>query len=359
MKLTLELRLPLPEDPAKRLFVIAIICSVLFHLLLLASLFFVDTRNLTLMAKKGEPLLVDITPDKPEDRAPLGNPARPPGPPESEAPEKAPAPPAPKVAPAPPAPAPKVAPAPPPPKPAPPAAKPAPPAPAPRVAAAPPPPAPKAPPPPAETPAPTPPPPAPTPPREADATREPERPATPAPQPATPAPPAQAAKPGAPAPGQPPSAPADSSNAQTALARPPAPSIFRHPGGGGGLRGGRSGSAGEPIPLDTPDPDYRAYMEKVKQRIYAKWGYPYEAQTRGLQGKLVIEFHIAKDGHLEYIELRQTSGEEILDSFAMNAVKLAQIYPPLPDAMKRDVLPVLAVFVYTMRGPLSVLQSLQ
>ena len=47
------------------------------------------------------------------------------------------------------------------------------------------------------------------------------------------------------------------------------------------------------------------------------------------------------------------------DSFALTAVKLAQIYPPLPDAMKRDVLPVVAVFVYTMRGPLSVLQSLQ
>ncbi len=100
-------------------------------------------------------------------------------------------------------------------------------------------------------------------------------------------------------------------------------------------------------------------MDKVKRRIYAKWGYPYEAQNRGLQGKLVIEFHIAKDGHLQFIELRQSSGEEILDTFAMTAVKLAQIYDPLPDAMRRDVLPVVAVFVYTMRGPLSVLQSLQ
>jgi hypothetical protein len=43
----------------------------------------------------------------------------------------------------------------------------------------------------------------------------------------------------------------------------------------------------------------------------------------------------------------------------MTAVKLAQIYDPLPDAMKRDVLPVVAVFIYTLRGPLSVLQSLQ
>jgi protein TonB len=100
-------------------------------------------------------------------------------------------------------------------------------------------------------------------------------------------------------------------------------------------------------------------MQKVKRRIYAKWGYPYEAQTRGLQGKLVVEFHIAKDGHLQFIEMRQSSGEEILDSFALTAVKLAQVYDPLPDAMKRDVLPIVAVFVYTLRGPLSVLQTLQ
>ncbi len=115
---------------------------------------------------------------------------------------------------------------------------------------------------------------------------------------------------------------------------------------------------GEPIPLDTPDPNYREYMEKVRQRIYANWGYPYEAQQRGLQGKLVIEFHIAKDGHLQFIELRETSGEGILDTFAMTAVKLAQMYPPLPAEMQRDVLPVVGIFVYNLRGPLSVLQSL-
>jgi periplasmic protein TonB len=135
--------------------------------------------------------------------------------------------------------------------------------------------------------------------------------------------------------------------------------MLRNPPGGGGLQDGRGGTAGEPIPLDTPDPNYREYMDKVKQRIYSKWGYPYEAQSRGLTGKLTIEFHIAKDGHLQFIELKQTSGEEILDTVALTAVKLGSLYPPLPDAMQRDVLPVVGIFVYTLRGPLSVLQSLQ
>jgi protein TonB len=99
-------------------------------------------------------------------------------------------------------------------------------------------------------------------------------------------------------------------------------------------------------------------MDKVRQRIYANWGYPYDAQQRGLQGKLVIEFHIAKDGHLQFIEMRETSGEAILDNFAMTAVKLAQMYPPLPPEMHREVLPIVGIFVYTLKGPLSVLQTL-
>lgn len=334
------MRFPLPADPTRRAFVIAVVCSILLHILLLGSLVWVNTLGVPAYARRGEPLIVDIAPDKPEEKAPLGNPARPPGSQTTE-PAKAAELPAPK---------PKITPAPPslPRAPAPAKASPRRPEPPKQVA--------KAAPPPPELPAkaPEPPPPAPAP---ATPPREPEPPAQQPPPTAQPQP-AETAK----SPGPSPSSAPSTGSERTALAKPPSEppaSIFRYPGGGGGPYGGRGGRAGEPIPLDTPDPNYREYMEKVKQRIYSKWGYPYEAQSRGLQGKLVIEFHIAKDGHLQFIELRQSSGEEILDSFAMTAVKLGQVYPPLPDAMRREVLPIVAVFIYTMRGPLSILQSLQ
>lgn len=341
------MRFPLPSDPTRRAFAVAAVCSILLHILLLGSLVWVNTLGAPLYAKRGEALIVDIAPDRPEEKAPLGNPARPPAPP-APVPPRAAEPPAPKPKASPSAPKP----------PTPPKASPPRPEPAQQVAKA----APPAPEPPATAPAPPPEPQAP-PPQPQPSVQQPSPP-TPRESQAAPSPQAQpdeAAKPPATSPSPAPSAGSEGSGSQTALAKPPSespPSIFRYPGGGG-LHGGRGGAAGEPIPLDTPDPNYREYMEKVKQRIYAKWGYPYEAQARGLQGKLVIEFHIAKDGHLQFIELRQTSGEEILDSFALTAVKLAQIYPPLPDAMRRDVLPIVAVFIYTLRGPLSVLQSLQ
>jgi periplasmic protein TonB len=287
------IRARLPRDRAKRTLVLAIITSALFHLLLFVP--FVTIPGFLqspTYVKRGEPLLVDIAPERPEEKAPLGNPSRPVAPPESQ-----PSPPAAAKAPAPRvAEAPRAAPAP----------RPAPPSP-PRVARA-----------------------EPLAPEPMVKTPEPSRaPATPP----SPAAPSESAS----APAQPP---------QVAVARPPA-SIWRQPGGGGGLRGdGRGGVDGEPIPLDTPEPRFQDYFNKIRDRIKANWVYPRPAGERNIEGELLIEFHIAKDGRLEYIELRHSSGTPILDDAALTAVKLAQPFPPVPDDISKHSLAINGQFRY-------------
>jgi TonB family protein len=345
----IRIKIPFPEDPTRRAMFVAIACSILLHLALLASLIFVDTAATPAYIKRGEPLLVDIAPDKPEEKAPLGDPSRPPAP---EPPRRAPEPPAPRprIAEAPPAKAPA------PPRPAaPPKAAPAPrPAPDRQIAKADPPaPAPKAPEPPPPAPAPEPAPRAPEPAPPAPEPKAAEPPPAKAPEPAPAAPPSQSAE--APRAAAPPAASpgssGDRSGPRTALARPPAPSIFRSPpSGGGGLRGGRGGVEGEPIPLDTPEPKYQDYFNKIREKIKANWIYPREAGDRGIQGELLLEFHIAKDGRVEYLELRSSSGAEILDRFAMNAVRLAQPFPPVPDEIARKVLAINGLFRYQIVG---------
>jgi len=287
--------LRLPRDRAKRTLVLAIVTSVLFHLLLLGPFFVYSNFVLPTYQKRGEPLLVDIAPEKPEEKAPLGNPSRPVGPPESnQRPSPPPVPPAPRIPPAP-----RV-----------PASRPAPPAPAPPQAVA-----------KAEPPAP-------------DALVK-----TPEPRPVAPTPPESRPSEAA----QTPSSPAPPKVAS----RPPGPSIWRQPGGGGGLHGGgRGGVEGEPIPLDTPDPRYQDYFMKVRERIRANWVYPREAGDRGVEGQLLIEFHIGKDGRLEYIELVAGSGTLVLDQAALNAVKLAQPFPPVPDAISKGAVAVNGQFRY-------------
>jgi TonB family protein len=145
----------------------------------------------------------------------------------------------------------------------------------------------------------------------------------------------------------------------SAPASPPA-GLLTQPGDGGGLPASQGGLVGQAVPLDTADPNYREYLQQVRQRIYAKWSYPREVQNRELHGKLVIEFKIGKDGQLLSLELSVSSGEAVLDNSAITAVKLAERYPPLPEALRRDVLPVVAVFTYRI-GPTqsSVFQTLQ
>jgi periplasmic protein TonB len=290
-------KIPLPTDPSRRTLVLAIVTSVLFHLFVaIPFVVFPGFLRAPDYIKRGEPLLVDIAPERPEEKAPQGNPSRPVAPP--EAPRERPAPPAPKpIAPAPP-----------------------------RAAE------------PQRAPAP----PAPTPPRVARA--EPPAPEpmvkTPEPRPSTPeTPPSEPTHSDAAAPSQ--AAP------QVAVARPPAPSIWRQPGGGGGLQGGgRGGVEGEPVPLDTPEPKYQDYFNKVREQIKSKWVYPRQAGERNIEGELLIEFHIAKDGRLEFIELRHTSGQPILDDAAMTAVKLAQPFPPVPDEIAKRTLAINGQFRY-------------
>lgn len=289
-------RIRLPKDPAQRTLALAIVTSVLFHLFLIVP--FVVLPGFLQPAqyiKRGEPLMVDIAPERPEEKAPLGNPSRPVAPPEVR--ER----PAPSPPPRPPAPA--------------------------RAVEAP------------RAPAPRPTPAAPTPPQavaKAEPAPEPmiktsePRPAAPEPQPSQTAP-SQSAAPAPP---------------QVAVARPP-DSMRRQPGGGGGLLGGgRGGVEGEPIPLDTPEPKYQDYFNKIRERIKSKWTYPRQAGERGIEGELLIEFHIAKDGRLEFIALRNSSGVAILDDYAMTAVKLAQPFPPVPDEIAKQTLAINGQFKY-------------
>ncbi|MEX2221381.1 MAG: energy transducer TonB [Candidatus Rokuibacteriota bacterium] len=295
-------RIRLPQDPAQRTLALAIVTSVIFHLFLVVPFVLVPLLlQPAQYVKRGEPLLVDLAPERPEEKAPLGNPSRPVAPPPVAPPEvrERPAPsPAPRPAPAPAAQAPR-----------PPAPRPVPAAPAPPQALAKAEPAPE---PMIKTPAPTPPPP------------EPRASETPSDAAAS-APPTQP---------------------QVAVARPP-DSMRRQPGGGGGLLGGgRGGVEGEPIPLDTPEPKYQDYFNKVRERIKEKWTYPRLAGERGIEGELLIEFHIAKDGRLEFIALRNSSGVSILDDYALNAVMLAQPFPPVPDDIAKRTLAINGQFRY-------------
>jgi len=100
------------------------------------------------------------------------------------------------------------------------------------------------------------------------------------------------------------------------------------------------------VSLDSQELKYVSYLNKIKKKIEPKWHYPETAQEIGLQGKLALCFSIIRDGHLDRLELLNSSGHPLLDEGALKAVEGAAPYYPLPDRLKISRLNIMATFEY-------------
>jgi len=101
-----------------------------------------------------------------------------------------------------------------------------------------------------------------------------------------------------------------------------------------------------PISLNTRDPVYVTYFNKIKLSIESQWEYPELALRYGLQGKLSLEFTIAQDGQLAQLRLIRSSGSLLLDEEAIRAIKAAAPFPPIPPWIKPNPLPISASMEY-------------
>ena len=293
--------------------------SVLLHLVVLASLVLVGLPSTVYTTRRGEPLFVELPPaDEAARRGTPGGPGAPARSPAARAePPRAAAAPRPEPA-------------------APPRARAPEPAPKPAAVAR------------AEKPAPPPRAKEPEPPRVASAPTPPEPLAK---QP--PRAPESAAREGAPSAGRtsPPAAPGGPVTDIRSALRPGGPGTGT--GGFGGRGDGRAGIEGEPIPLDSKDPKYNDYLDRVRRMIRDKWVFPCvknaaSGRCEYYSAQLQIEFGIAKDGRVPFVTLRRQSGYDIMDEYALNAIKLASPFPPVPDALSTKGIPILATFHYVV-----------
>jgi TonB family protein len=136
-------------------------------------------------------------------------------------------------------------------------------------------------------------------------------------------------------------------------------SALRRGGGGASGKGeGRGGIEGEAVPLDSRDPKYSDYLERIRRKIKENWGYPCVKSTASREceyktAQLVVEFGIAKDGQVAFVTVRRQSGWAIYDDYAVNAIKLSSPFPPVPDDLGKTGLPILATFSYVVESSLT------
>jgi len=102
----------------------------------------------------------------------------------------------------------------------------------------------------------------------------------------------------------------------------------------------------ETISLDTDDKRYVTYARVIKERIMANWSYPQEARNNLLEGRLLVVFSLDKEGSLTRLDVRQSSGYDILDQEAAGAIRTASPFPPFPAHITVSRLNVEATFDY-------------
>ena len=101
----------------------------------------------------------------------------------------------------------------------------------------------------------------------------------------------------------------------------------------------QSGIEGEPISLDSKDPEYKDYLDRVMRMIRQKRADSCVVARGYKSAQVVIEFGILKDGRVPFVIVREQSEFDIYDEYAANAIKLASPFPPVPPELMARMKP--------------------
>lgn len=91
---------------------------------------------------------------------------------------------------------------------------------------------------------------------------------------------------------------------------------------------------GSGVSLEAARFPYTYYLNLVREKIGKNWHWPSLSANR----KTVIYFRILRDGRVEQIKTKQSSGEESFDLAALRAIEISAPFPPLPDRFPDEYL---------------------
>ena len=100
------------------------------------------------------------------------------------------------------------------------------------------------------------------------------------------------------------------------------------------------------LAFDASEFKHRGYMRILKEKIESIWRYPTDAVRKNRSGDLYIMFTIKRNGELGDVEILRTSGYRSLDRAAMQALKDAEPFWPLPDDWPEEFLEIKGHFIY-------------
>jgi TonB family protein len=111
------------------------------------------------------------------------------------------------------------------------------------------------------------------------------------------------------------------------------------------------GTQGSQLELlsDPMGVDFRSYLTQVLAAVRRNWmAVIPESAKLGRQGRVGIQFAIAKNGSVPKLVITMHSGTDALDRAAVAGVSASNPFPPLPSEFKGDVIRLQFNFAYNM-----------
>lgn len=97
--------------------------------------------------------------------------------------------------------------------------------------------------------------------------------------------------------------------------------------------------------LHTGDFTDGRYRDAVASKIYQCWHTPSKIVTGEEHRHVVARFVIYRDGRVTGMRIESGSGSDSLDISALEAIRAAQPFPPLPDDYREETLEVRMTFI--------------
>ena len=100
------------------------------------------------------------------------------------------------------------------------------------------------------------------------------------------------------------------------------------------------------VDLGSSDAKYVSYLKKIKRKIEVIWIYPQAALELEEEGRAIVKFSISESGAILASGIVESSGSNYLDQGALDVVRSAAPYDPLPHEFQLSQLNIVAKFQY-------------
>jgi pilus assembly protein CpaC len=102
--------------------------------------------------------------------------------------------------------------------------------------------------------------------------------------------------------------------------------------------------------VSTPGTASEKYAMSVQQKILSAIAYPYEAQEKGWEGMVKLTLVLQRDGTLQSVVVKDSSGHEVFDQDAVNTAQILAPYAAFPSDIVADEMTLIIPIVYSLDG---------